>query len=79
MLVGAKATLLRFTPAIFVELVDQHLARRGDSVEALSDFLRDLGYSPIGGWETCRPKEPTVNGPVSLIPTRAGELRWKEA
>ena len=56
MLVGAKVTLLRFTPTIFVELVDQNLVRRGDSVEALSDFLRDLGYSPIGGWETYRPK-----------------------
>ena len=75
--VGAKATLPRFTPAIFVEPADQHLAWRGDSVEALSDFLRDLGYSPIGGWETCRPKE---RGKFpSLIPTRAGELRWKEA
>ena len=40
---------------IKLDLVDQYLARRGDGVEALSDFLRDLGYSPIGGWETCRP------------------------
>ncbi len=55
-LVGAKATLLRFRPAIFVELVDQNLARRGDSVEALSEFLCDLGYSPVGGWGTYRPK-----------------------
>ena len=55
MLVGAKATLLRFRPAIFVELVDQNLARRGDSVEALSEFLCDLGYSPVGGWGIYRP------------------------
>ncbi len=75
--VGAKATLPRFTPAIFVEPADHHLARSGDSVEVLSDFLRDLGYSPIGGWETCRLKE---RGKFpSLIPIRAGELRWKEA
>ena len=77
MLVGVKATLLWFSPAIFVELEDQHLARRGDSVEALSDFPRDLGYSPIGGWETCRPKE--CGKWPGLILTRAGGLRWKEA
>ena len=51
MLVGAGEVLSRFSPAIFIELVDGHLARRGDSVETLTAYLGDLGYRPVG--ETC--------------------------
>lgn len=49
MLVGAREALSRFSPAIYVELVKGHLARRGDSVEKLTDYLGDLGYRPVGG------------------------------
>ena len=52
MLKGAQATLLRFGPALFVEIVDQTLARRGDSVEMLVAHLRGIGYAPVGGWPT---------------------------
>ncbi len=55
MLTGARETLERFQPAIFVEMVDGHLARCGDSARGLAEFLRDRGYDPVVGWEAFRP------------------------
>lgn len=49
MLAGARETLSRFSPALFIELVNDNLARRGDSIETLTGFLFDLGYRPEGG------------------------------
>ena len=54
MLAGATETLARFAPALYIELANEHLARRGDSVEKLTDFLGDLGYRPLGDPGTCR-------------------------
>ena len=48
MLVGAREVLSRFSPAIYVELMNEYLARRGDSIEKLTDYLADLGYRPVG-------------------------------
>ncbi len=48
MLVGARETLTRFSPALYIELVNGHLARRGDSIEELTGYLGDLGYGPVG-------------------------------
>ena len=47
MLVGVREALSRFSPAIYVELVSGHLARRGDSVAKLTGYLGDLGYRPV--------------------------------
>ena len=48
MLVGARETLSRFSPAIYIELVRGHLDRSGDSIEQLTGYLGDLGYGPVG-------------------------------
>lgn len=48
MLVGAREALTRFSPALYIELVNGHLARRGDSIEELTGYLGDLGYGPVG-------------------------------
>ena len=50
-LMGAEATLDRFGPALFVEVEDDYLTRRGDSSEALAAWLRGRGYGPADGWE----------------------------
>ncbi len=49
MLAGARETLSRFSPALYIELVNGHLARRGDSIEKLTGYLGGLGYRPVGG------------------------------
>ena len=49
MLVGARETLSRFSPAIYIELLNDNLVRHGDSIRALTDYLGDLGYRPVGG------------------------------
>ncbi len=41
---GAAATLRRFKPTLFVEVLDQHLRSQGASAEELLEFLRGLGY-----------------------------------
>lgn len=43
-LLGAKNTLERFRPALFIELDDSNLARYGDDYRRLLRFLLDLGY-----------------------------------
>tara|TARA_R110002096_G_scaffold215838_8_gene403742 strand:- start:824 stop:1396 length:573 start_codon:yes stop_codon:yes gene_type:complete len=62
MLVGAERALRRFRPALFLEISPAHLARHGDSVKAMTDFLRDLGYRPVEGWG-----EQQIGGDVLLI------------
>ena len=49
MLAGARETLSRFSPALFIELIDDNLARRGDSVETVTGYLDGLGYRPVAG------------------------------
>ncbi|MEQ8370962.1 MAG: FkbM family methyltransferase [Alphaproteobacteria bacterium] len=44
MLVGAADTLRRFHPTLLLEVHAGHLARAGDTPQALFTFLADLGY-----------------------------------
>ena len=44
MLAGAEATILRDHPSLMIEVVDAHLARAGDSAEALFKLLTGYGY-----------------------------------
>lgn len=43
---GARQTIARFRPALFVEVDDTHLRLGGASAAALLDRLADLGYRP---------------------------------
>ncbi len=52
MLTGGKDTIARFRPVIYIELVDHHLARAGDSLQSAWSLLTSWGYTPmqwIGG------------------------------
>jgi FkbM family methyltransferase len=44
MLEGARGSLARFRPRLFLELVEGHLARAGDTLEAAFAFLSAAGY-----------------------------------
>ena len=44
MLAGAEATISRDHPSLMIEVVDAHLARAGDSAEALFKLLTGYGY-----------------------------------
>ena len=47
MLVGAGEVLSGFSPALYIELVKGHRARRGDSMENLTGYLGDPGRRPV--------------------------------
>lgn len=49
MLVGGRAMLERFHPTLWLEIVDSHLSRAGDSMVALWGFLTGLDYKPFIG------------------------------
>lgn len=42
---GAKGTLLRYRPILFVEVDDANLREQGDSAAALLRYLREVGYN----------------------------------
>ena len=44
MLVGGKEVLTQHRPVLWIEVVDHHLARAGDSMAALWSFLESLNY-----------------------------------
>lgn len=46
MLMGGAEAIARFQPVILLEVSAAHLARAGDTVEALWQCLEDLGYRP---------------------------------
>ena len=43
---GARRTLRRFAPALFVEVYDEGLRAMGSSAESLLSWLADAGYAP---------------------------------
>lgn len=47
-LAGAQETILRFHPAIFIEIDDEALSAAGFSVDSLVDSLRSSGYVMYG-------------------------------
>jgi FkbM family methyltransferase len=66
MLRGAAATLDRLRPVLWLEVVDAHLARAGDSAAALFDFLAAHGYrahQPDG-----RPRPGLADGDILFLP-----------
>lgn len=44
MLAGAKDTISRFGPSMMIEVIEENLARAGDSAQGLFDDLAALGY-----------------------------------
>jgi FkbM family methyltransferase len=46
LLKGARQTLLRLRPALYLEMNAAHLARAGDTLEEAWEFLSELGYRP---------------------------------
>ncbi len=72
MLEGGKAAIARFEPALLLEVNDKALARAGDSVGALWDFLTRRGYRPwrLGDPEPLPPDAPPVEGDILWLPRR---------
>jgi FkbM family methyltransferase len=66
MLVGGTATLTRFRPVLWIEAVDPHLARAGDSLAALWSFLTGLDYHPYDG--KLNPLTSPIEGDILWIP-----------
>lgn len=69
LVMGARATLARFRPALLLELDDGHLARAGDTLAAAWNTLAALGY---------RPYEPTPARTPLASPT-GGDVLWLPA
>ncbi len=49
MLMGGADTLAKFRPILWIEVVDHHLARAGDSMDAVWKFLTALDYRAYQG------------------------------
>lgn len=69
MLAGAGETLERFRPALMLELIGSHLARAGDTLEAVWTSLERRGYRPylVGAKE----------GPQAISVPQDGEILWR--
>ena len=69
MMAGGVETLKRFKPALWLELVDGHLKRAGDSVQSFWAFLEGLGYKPF-----------LAQNDGSFVPVqspREGDIVWR--
>lgn len=49
MLRGARSTLARHKPMLFLSVHPLHLEAMGHSIEELADLLRDIGYETLHG------------------------------
>ena len=69
MLAGAQETLERFRPALMLELIGSHLARAGDTLEAVWGSLERRGYRPylVGA----------KDGPQAISAPQDGEILWR--
>lgn len=64
MLKGATATLARFRPTLLIEATDAHLARPGDSLQTLWDFITQAGYTIHRLSQESTPRLDPCEGPV---------------
>ncbi len=75
MLLGARETLARLRPVVFLEAVDLYLARAGDSRGALWRFLRERDYHPHRLSPGLPVFAPQADGDVVWVPAeRAATL-----
>lgn len=69
MMAGGVETLKRFKPTLWLELVDGHLKRAGDSVASFWSFLEGLGYKPF--------LARADGGFTPLETPREGDIVWR--
>ena len=68
MLTGGADTLAKFRPVLWIEAVDHHLARAGDSLAAVWTFLTDLDYRAYQG---------TADGSLAALSAPCeGDILW---
>ena len=68
MLMGGADTLAKFRPVLWIEVVDHHLARAGDSMNAVWTFLTALDYRAYVG---------NADGSFTpLTAPREGDILW---
>jgi FkbM family methyltransferase len=67
---GARETLRRLKPALFLEHDATRLARAGDSLDALWDELLALGYRPYAPDRARAPLDAPQGGDVLWLPAR---------
>ncbi len=71
MIAGGRETIRRFRPVMMIELIDDHLARAGDSLASAWAALGSIGYRPfrwVGAAEIAAIEEP-----------REGDIFWRAA
>jgi FkbM family methyltransferase len=68
MIEGARATLARLKPALFIEMNEAHLARAGDSLAAAWRTLGDLGYRPFEFTQERKPAAAPREGDILWLP-----------
>ena len=68
LVMGARATLARFRPALLLELDDAHLARAGDTLAAAWEALTALGYRPFTATRERTPLAAPTGGDVLWLP-----------
>jgi FkbM family methyltransferase len=68
LVLGARATLARFRPALLLELDDTHLARAGDTLAAAWETLTALGYRPVTATPERTPLTAPTGGDVLWLP-----------
>ena len=68
MLMGGADTLAKFRPTLWIEVVDHHLARAGDSMAAIWTFLTSLDYRPFIGHSD--------GSMTPLSSPREGDILW---
>jgi len=68
MLTGGADTLAKFRPVLWIELVDPHLNRAGDSLDKAWKFLTDLDYRAYQGGND--------GNLVQLSEPREGDILW---
>jgi len=68
MLMGGADTLAKFRPILWIEVVDHHLARAGDSMAAVWKFLTDMDYRAYQG---------NADGSLLVLSEpREGDILW---
>jgi FkbM family methyltransferase len=65
---GARTTLARLKPALFLEMNSAHLARAGDTLETAWQTLTELGYRPHQGNASAVP--------LPIDQPREGDILW---
>ena len=76
---GASASINKFKPILFIEVVDEYLNKNNSSAAALIRLVHSMGYNIVNAetFETVDPEKDFTNYRIDILCTPISKASWR--